>query len=190
MTQFLYPSTLASSKNHGLFFFPIHCSFSTPAVVCVLFHPITRRQHGLSWVEFTIKESLGCKRTWSDGGIFFFPFSNRELITPSPCTLPSPTSSTTPRWCSPTASPRPSTRPRWPRPAPTAWPWAWSLAPPWPCQQVSRDPSLCSDKIPSPLDKIFPNAAVQGVHSSAAGSACCLLLLCRQKCSNLPQILI
>lgn len=81
MTQFLYPSTLASSKNHGLFFFPIHCSFSTPAVVCVLFHPITRRQHGLSWVEFTIKESLGCKRTWSDGGIFFPLFQQGAYYT-------------------------------------------------------------------------------------------------------------
>lgn len=80
-------------------------------------------------------------------GLFFFlfsHFSNRELITPSPCTRPSPTSSTTPRWCSPTASPRPSTRPPWPRPAPTAWPWAWSLAPPWQCQQVRRENPSCA----------------------------------------------
>lgn len=60
----------------------------------------------------------------------------REPTTRSQCTLPSPTSSTTPRSSSPTAFPLPSTRPLSPLPGPTAWPWAWWPAPPWRCQQV------------------------------------------------------
>lgn len=143
-------------------------------------------QQGLN---YRTEESLGWKRAWSDGGIFFFPFSHRELITPSPCTRPSLTSSTTPRWCSPTASPRPSTRPRWPRPAPTAWPWAWSLAPPWQCQQVRRGPFPCSESwIKNSL--CIQHAASAFMHSSPAGFACWLLCLCRRKSSNVPQILI
>lgn len=88
----------------------------------------------------TSRASARTGRGLSVGRQSVFPSSNRELITPSQCTRHSPTLSITPLWFSPTASRRPSTRPLSLRPGPTAWPWGWSLAPPWPCQQVRSFP--------------------------------------------------
>lgn len=142
-------------------------------------------QQGLN---YRTEESLGWKRAWSDGGIFFFPSPTGSLL--HPARVRGPASRHPPHHGGGlTASPRPSTRPRWPRPAPTAWPWAWSLAPPWQCQQVRRGPFPCSESwIKNSL--CIQRAASAFIPSSPAGFACWLLRLCRRKSSNLPQILI
>lgn len=73
-------------------------------------------------------------------GICLSSFPSKARTTPSPCMRHPLTSSTTPRWCSPTACRRRCTLLPSLRREATGSPWAWWRAPLWPCQRVSPWP--------------------------------------------------
>ena len=69
-------------------------------------------------------------------GICLSSFPSKARTTPSPCMQHPLMSSTTPRWCSPTACRRRCTLLPSLRREATGSPWVWWRAPLWPCQRV------------------------------------------------------